>query len=423
MSWLLRLHWAAIFGQAVVIFVVEEALQVALPLTTLIEIMGLEVVTNAACELWVRRARPVTEPMVAATMALHVTCFTALLYFTGGPMNPFSFLYLVHISLAALILRPRWTWTLVLFSLASSAALFIRHVPLPMDHGPHAHHMHHDGSMDMHLRGMWVAFAVGAGFIVYFLYRVTSALAGREAELVRMREHAARSERLASMATLAAGAAHELSTPLATIAVIARELERQLGPGPVSDDARAIRERVERCREIIAQLSNDAGQSPGEGAARVTSEEILQSALSGLGDPGRVRVDADGESSVRRLEVPMRTTAQALRNVVKNALDASPGDSIVVMRMRSEGNAVRFECEDEGSGMPADVVARCTEPFFTTKEPGSGMGLGLFLTRSVVDQLGGTLSVKSEPGVGTTVVVSLPFQGAANGRVAEARAS
>src|SRR6185369_6404393 len=107
---------------------------------------------------------------------------------------------------------------------------------------------HHDGSMDMHLQGMWVAFAVGAAFIVYFLYRVTSALAGREAELVRMREHAARSERLASMATLAAGAAHELSTPLATIAVIARELERQLGSDPMSDDARAIRERVEHCR-------------------------------------------------------------------------------------------------------------------------------------------------------------------------------
>jgi two-component system sensor histidine kinase RegB len=191
----------------------------------------------------------------------------------------------------------------------------------------------------------------------------------------------------------------------------------------MADDARAIRERVERCREIIGQLSSDAGQSPGEGAARVTSEEILQLALAGLGDPGRVRVDADGESGVRRLEVPLRATAQALRNVLKNALDASPDDSIVVMRMRCAGDTARFEVEDEGSGMPADIVARCTEPFFTTKEPGSGMGLGLFLTRSVVDQLGGTLSVKSQPGVGTTVVLSLPWQGAAMGRIADVRAS
>jgi two-component system sensor histidine kinase RegB len=228
LSWLLRLHWAAIAGQAGVIAVVQSVLHVALPIAALVAILGVEIAANAAFEAWVRSGRPVTERTLAGAMALHVTCFTGLLYFTGGPMNPFSFLYLVHIALATLILRPRWTWTLVLLSLAGSAALFVRHVPLPMDHGAHMHHMTHGGGpIDMHLRGMWVAFAIAAAFIVYFLYRVTRALGEREVELARMREHAARSERLASMATLAAGAAHELATPLATIAPLTRARARE----------------------------------------------------------------------------------------------------------------------------------------------------------------------------------------------------
>jgi two-component system sensor histidine kinase RegB len=136
-----------------------------------------------------------------------------------------------------------------------------------------------------------------------------------------------------------------------------------------------------------------------------------------------VRVDATGGSVERRLQIPLRATAQALRNVLKNALDASPDDSSVVVRIRAAEDALRLEVEDEGAGMTPDVAARCTEPFFTTKEPGSGMGLGLFLTRSVVDQLGGTLSVESRPGIGTTIALVLPGQGATIGRVADAHSS
>lgn len=425
MSWLLRLHWAAIFGQALVVAVVQGMLHVALPLGPLVAILVVEATVNAVGELWVRSDRLVSERMVAGTMAVHVTCFTGLLYFTGGPMNPFSFLYLVHIALATLILRPRWTWTLVFFSLASSAALFIRHVPLPMDHGMHAHHRMSHGSepFDMHLRGMWVAFAIAAAFIVYFLYRVTRDLAEREADLATMRDRASRNERLASMATLAAGAAHELATPLATIAVIAKELERQIGSGSMANDARSIRESVERCREIIAQLSADAGQSPGEASTSVAVEEIVDVAVRGLSDPERVRVHAEAGAQGRKIEVPLRATAQALRNVLKNAIEASPNDAKVIVRLRSEPEALRLQVEDTGAGMPAHVAARCMEPFFTTKEPGSGMGLGLFLTRSVVDQLGGTLTVESGEGIGTTVALIFPDRGAANGRVADARTS
>ncbi|HVU04186.1 MAG TPA: ATP-binding protein [Polyangiaceae bacterium] len=421
LSWLLRLRLGAVLGQAVVIAYVEWGLHIGLPLAPLAAILGLELGLVAASVVWIRQRLPTPEPVVAAAVALDVTCFTGLLYFTGGPLNPFSFLYLVHIALSAIVLRQRWAWGLVLFSVAASAALFVRHVPLPMDHGMH-HGMHHhvDGSepLDLHLRGMWVAFAVAAAFIVYFIDRVTRALRTREAELARAQELAARTEKLAAMATLAAGAAHELATPLSTIAVVAKELERA-ADATVAADARLVREQVQRCRTILSQMAGGAGTAEGEAALETSLSELVRVALDGLAAPDRVDVEwAPGVVGEDTLVVPVRAVAQALRNVLSNAADASPADRRVLLRVSREGGLCRFEVVDRGSGMSADVLAHASEPFFTTKEPGRGMGLGLFLTRSVLDLLGGRIEIDSVAGRGTRVTLTLPWDPATIDRIA-----
>jgi two-component system sensor histidine kinase RegB len=420
-----RLRWGAIVGQAAVIAYVEWGLRIALPLVSLAGILALEFAANLGFEVWLRRRLPVSEPTVAAALALDVSCFTGLLYLTGGPLNPFSFLYLVHIALAALVLRQRWAWTLVLLSVGASAALFVRHVPLPMNHhgmsaAEHQHMMHHGAGepLDLHLRGMWVAFAVAAAFIVYFINRVTRALSDREAELARARELAARTEKLASMATLAAGAAHELATPLSTIAVIAKELERGATQDSVAEDARMVREQVERCRTILTQMSEGAGEAPGEAARSTSLQELVEVALDGLASPNRVRLEWVDGAREEAVVVPLRAVAQALRNVLSNGIDASPLDRDVVLRIAPSGTDCRFEVSDSGAGMSSDVLAHATEPFFTTKEPGRGMGLGLFLTRSVVEHLGGGIDIASRAGQGTRVVVTVPRVAATNGRIA-----
>src|SRR6185312_12802900 len=216
-GWLIRLRFATIAGQAITVAVVRFGLGVPIHLAPLAAIIALEAVSNLV-GLGLARIRSPREAWLLAVMAFDVLAFSALLYFTGGPENPFSFLYLVPIAIAAITLRSAWTWALVFLSLASSAVLFVQHRPLPTN-GDHASHM------ALHLRGMWVAFSVAAAFIVYFLLRVRRALGLRDAELESSRNLAARQQRLASLATLAAGAAHELATPLSTIAVVAKELE------------------------------------------------------------------------------------------------------------------------------------------------------------------------------------------------------
>jgi two-component system, sensor histidine kinase RegB len=217
--------------------------------------------------------------MVAAVMGLDVLLLTGLLSFSGGSFNPFSCLYLVHIALAAVVLSPRLTWILAAWSLGCFALLFVIPAWLPGSGGaPHAEHMR------LHLEGMWAAFGVAAGFIVYFVQRVTRALADREAELVAARNLTARNQRFGALATLAAGAAHELATPLSTIAVVAKEIERQLQRRPSSAetvaDARLIREQVTRCQAILAQLAADAGQGTGAAIVPIALADLVDLAAS-----------------------------------------------------------------------------------------------------------------------------------------------
>ena len=417
LSWLVTLRWGALAGQLATIVAVDRLMGIALPLVPLAAILAIGVASNVALAAWRRRAA-VEDAMLAAVLLLDVGLLTAVLYFTGGPFNPFSFLYLVNVALAAVILPAGWTWALAGASSALFGALFFAHVPLPLgDHGMgHDHGMGADHPISLHVQGMWVAFAVAAVFIVYFIQRVRSALEARDAELAEVLRAAARHEKLASLATLAAGAAHELATPLSTIAVVAKELERALGgaapDGAAAADARLIREQVQRCRDILDHMAADAGESAGEAPAVTTLADLVTAATDGLADATRLDVERAALDAAWT-RVPPRALAQALRGVLKNALEAST--DVVAVRVapasREDGATWRLAVADRGAGMTADVLAHAGEPFFTTKNGDGvtrGMGLGLFLARVVLERLGGAVEIESALGRGTTVTLVLP---------------
>ena len=405
LSWLLRLRWGALFGQLAVILGVHLGLGLPQRLGPLFATVAVGAASNAALGLWTRRReRPIPEGLTWAVMALDVVLLTVLLELSGGASNPFSALYLVHIALAAVVLREGWTWALTVLAVACFGELFV---------GAPAHHHIHD--MRMHLEGMWAAFALAAGFIVYFVQRVTRALAAREAELVSARAASARHDKLTALATLAAGAAHELSTPLSTIAVVARELERHLeraGQETSSlEDVRLIREQVARCRDILARMASDAGASQGESLVMLAPAALVEQALEALPGRERVLIEVDPRAREERELVSAHSFSQVIRGVVKNALQASASGAPVRLGLVREPHMWRLTVEDSGTGMAPEVLARAGEPFFTTKAPGEGMGLGLFLTRALLEQLGGQLVLDSTPGKGTRVTLTWPAGG------------
>ncbi len=402
--WLIKLRWAQVAGEAGTVLVARVAIGDGLPIGPLVALVIIGLVSNLALELHLRRGGAISERRQAVTMALDVALLTGLLYLTGGPLNPFGFLYLVQIALATVILHAAWTWTLVVLSFAGFGLLLVDHQPLPI-------------SDRTRMVGMWLALGVASAFIVHFLLRVTAALATREQELADARNLGARQERLASLATMAAGAAHELATPLGTVALVAKELERHLAGGnpALVDDARLIREQVGRCRAILDQMAGGAGAA-GESLSLVTVAALLDEALTGArGEPLVVRRLAP-EVAGAEVHLPARAVSQALRSLITNAQDASPPDAEVTLTAVLRADVLAIDVVDRGRGMSEELLARIGEPFFTTKQPGRGMGLGLFLARAVVESLGGAMAFDSREGQGTRVTITVPVDVEARAR-------
>lgn len=401
-TWLLRLRWGATLAQATLVVVVDRFSSFDLPVRRLLVVLGLSALSNALLWLFVRDRREIPAALPGAALAFDVLALTAMLYFTGGPLNPFSSLYLVNIALAAAVLDGRATWTIVVLSTLCFGALFVDSAYLSTKLEGHDHAMH----MRLHLKGMWISFTLAALFIGYFVRRVQRALEADREEIARLRAAQTRGEKLAALATLAAGAAHELSTPLSTIAVAARELELRLATlDPVlEEDARLVREQCARCRAVLDQLQADAGGGVGDLPRAISVDELLSLSLEGLAP--NVEMVIEPTLTGRKLVVPPRSLAMAVRGVVKNAQDASTAG--VSLNARATSDAVELVVRDRGEGMNAQTIARLGEPFFTTKEPGKGMGLGLFLTRSVLEHLHGELAVDSRVGEGTEVRLTLP---------------
>jgi two-component system sensor histidine kinase RegB len=407
LSWLLRLRWGAVAGQTLTVAASALVLGLALPVGPLLATIGVTVLTNLALARWLSRPAPEAPPqLIASVLVLDTLLLTILLLLTGGPANPFGALYLVHVTLAAVTLGARWGWAVMALSSACFLLLFAVHVPLEGLERTDA------SAWGLHLAGTWVAYVVAATVTAYFVSRIASELQRRDGALAEAQARVARTEKLASLTTLAAGAAHELGTPLGTIAVVARELERSaerlsLGPS-VTEDLRLIREQVERCRLILVQMSAKAGEAMGETPGPLEIAALVAEVRTGLGAERAGRLDVAVAAGLERVLAPRQALAHVLTSLARNAFDASGPGGRVSLEVVAHEEGVRFAVRDEGHGMPPEVLSRAGDPFFTTKPAGRGTGLGVFLARAFAEQLGGRLVLVSEVSKGTIASLELP---------------
>jgi len=394
---LTRLRWLAVIGQLAATGVAAGALRLALSLYPIIGVILITAVSNALLPLAALIVRPAR--LVLAVLLLDVFLLTILLYLTGGPENPFAALYLIHVAMAVIVLRTGWTWLVVATVAACYGIILEWHRPLPLN--------------DVRIRatGNWIALVLVSALIATFIGRVIRSLRQRELELASVRERASRSEQLAALTTLAAGAAHELNTPLGTIAVVARELEISCEPdnaaSAVLEDARLIRREVDRCQTILSRMRVDIGD---EGARHgvVSIADLEKDLREKVNEHELLRLRIVHDGPLDKISGSPRAIEQALLVLLRNAFDASKSDAIVTLFVQQRPEHVRFEVRDAGCGMSEEMLRRAGQPFFTTKEPGRGMGLGLFLVRLVAQQSGGTFSIDSRAGIGTTCVLELP---------------
>ena len=354
-----------------------------------------------------QRGVPVPRALFGICWCAEAALLAILLDITGGPFNPFIVMYAIYAWLAAVTLGPRWGLFVGVIAMSGFAWLVHDHVQAELAE----HHRLND--FPTHLFTMWLAGAAIAELVAHYVSRARALLDHRQRQLDDARERAMRSEHLASLTTLAAGAAHELSTPLATIAVAARELERNadrlaaLHPvDSLKDDARLIRTEVDRCQVILDGMSGRAPDGAPSTAEPLTPSAMAQLVRTRLTDAQQRRLQVEIDPTLAAPPVAGPAMVQAISSLLKNAFDASDATSQVSLRFTRRAGMVRIEVHDRGAGMSPEVRRRVGEPFYTTKEPGQGLGLGLFLTRTFAERSGGTLRFESANG--TTAILEIP---------------
>ncbi len=345
-------------------------------------------------------ARLGSEWLVLGYAAADIVAFAVVIGASGGAANPFTAVLFAYVALAASLLSPLRTFLLAAFSAITFGSLFL----LPSDPSCHSPTM----NMADHFYGMWVAYAVGALLSAFFLTRVRKALIAHQQEIELLRKEQADAARFVALGTLAAGTAHELGTPLSTIAVLAEELSQN---NLTRERAEAIINEVARCREVLTRMRPGAKKDLAHGCR--LGEVVPNAVRTWLrAHPGaRVSVMVDTDAVV-----PMGSNdvEAALSVLLDNALAAVPPDTGEVRVFAASSAAgPSLVVEDNGSGVDGAVVARLGEPFVSTKDPGEGMGLGLFVIRTLFEQAGGTMSIEPNKPSGTRVVLAF---GAATGQ-------
>ncbi|MGM0556997.1 MAG: ATP-binding protein [Myxococcota bacterium] len=394
-KWLIRLRWVAAVVQAVLIVGAAALPSLHVELVQLAGVLFVVVATNAGLQAACSRGRSLPDLIIPGILGLDIGLLTVGLWLSGGPMNPFSFLYVFYVAVAAVVTTRTWSWVLSLLAVGGYGLLYVVSGPA-----------HHDDAMLMHLNGMWIAMAVTAGLIIYFVSMLQRSLAERDRELARVR---ANQQRLGSLTAMAAGAAHELATPLATIALTSNELARELeeeGSDELADDAELIRSQVDRCRSVLDRMAADAGQPSGQAMDEVEVGALVDRGLAGLSEGHRVDVELDDDAP--RLTVPVEMLAEVLGSLMQNAIDASAPEQPIQLEAAASKVGVAFRVIDTGVGMTAQEIGRASEPFYTTKDSRDRMGLGLYVAQQLATDLGGALDIESSPGSGTRVTLWLP---------------
>lgn len=404
---LIQLRWIALIGQIVTIVFVQFAFGIELPLAAMGLILA-GLATLNVLSFYRVRALPEIEVRnieLLANLLFDVAALTGLLYFSGGITNPFIFLYLLQVTLGAVLLAGRAEWVLVAITVICFAGLTRWYVPLVLP----------DGSMmdlsGLYIAGLFVCFMLDAVLLAVFVSRINRNIRNRDARLAALRQRAAEEDHIVRMGLLASGAAHELGTPMNTMAVILGDWQRMplFREHPeLLQEISDMETEVQRCKAIITGILRSAGEARGEAPAITTTRRFIEDTVTEWRNSRSVEqfeyeVNLDDDDRVMVSDAVLK---QIIYNVLDNALEASP--HWVSLKVSQNDETLILSVRDRGPGFAPEILEQLGRPYNTSKGRAGG-GLGLFLVFNVVHKLGGNITAENRGDGGAEVIVELPL--------------
>jgi two-component system sensor histidine kinase RegB len=406
---LVRLRWLAIAGQSVAVLSTWFILGFDLPIALCFAVIAASVWLNIGLRLKFPLSQRLRDPPAFALLAFDVLQLSGLLYLTGGLSNPFTSLFLAPIMISAMSLAWQGTLWLLVLMVGSATLLAFWHVPLPW---------HRAQPLELpflYVSGIWMALVLGAAFIAVFASRVSEEARQLSDALAATELVLAREQHLTQLDGLAAAAAHELGTPLATITLVVKELGKIVKPGDaMAEDIALLAQEVGRCRTILSKIASLGNEGPGM-LDELTILHLVEDVVRPQRDFGvalRIVSDGDGPEPICRRNPGM---LYGLGNLVENAIDFAMSEVRITIGW-SEA-IVTIGIADDGPGFSPDVLTRLGEPYITSRgqrrakvDEGSGLGLGLFIAKTLLERSGASVTTANAPAPehGARVMVAWP---------------
>ena len=398
---LFRLRNIAIAAQGVAILLAVVYLKMALPIMAMILVVAASSVFNIYTRLRINWTKPVTVTELVVQLVVDIIVLTILLSLSGGASNPFAILYLIPLTITAILLPARATWAVAGLAVLCYSSLLIVYVPMP-----HAHH--EMNQFNLHIVGMWLGFVLSAGVIAYFIVGLQKIISQQAKALNKARDDAIRSEQLVKLGVLSTSVAHDLGTPLNSMALLLEDIEFEEAKElpELLEKTKLMREQIERCRAALTTLKQSAGSVSLKGGQEILLcdylDQLLKDWQKSHPDTRVTMVSDDCKKTIMVDDV----LNLALTNILDNAADVSPE------RLEIDSNIDQQQWDltirDFGPGLTSEDEQKIGQQGFSTKA--HGLGLGLYLSHAVIERLGGVVKLYNHEGGGLCTHIELPVK-------------
>jgi two-component system, sensor histidine kinase RegB len=385
-------------------------LNINLPVIPLSIILLIMAGTNLITRLMIGQNKTISQRMIFIQLMIEIISFSLILYFAGGATNPLTFFYLIPLAIAATVIPGRYTWALTLITIVLYSLLLEFYIPLSYQMHDHQHMQAGSSQFNQHVLGMWFGFLVSALLVTWFITYLAKELKSRDIAINEARQRELRDQQMVTLGTLAAGTAHELSTPLATLAIVSGDLTDGFDPEKHSElfeNQQILRQQIARCKDILSVLSESAGETRADEGYLIPAEDFIDQTIQhwqNLRDGMLFDLNKSPMPQHARLLFD-KTISQSVINLLNNAAEVSTDP--IQINTQIQQNMLEIEIIDNGPGMSNEQIEMAGETSFSDKP--HGMGIGLFLALSTLRRSGGSVQFERLTHRGTITLITMPL--------------